>query len=94
MIRAYEAIKAVTRFFVRHWPFGDLWSDTDGKGGTIRVTKSLMVVMSDGRSTDALPLNFCSQEFVDRVGADIARRWYMPTASQAATDAEKGQQNG
>lgn len=80
--RIYEAVKAIARFFVRNWPFGDLWKAPDGEGGTIRVTKSLMVIMSDGKSTDALPLNFCSQEFVDRVAADLQKRWYAPAQPQ------------
>lgn len=50
-------------------PFGYLLKFRDGNNQIV-ITKDLWVIMGDGKSKDALPLNFCSQEFVD----DIERR--------------------
>lgn len=55
-------------------PFGHLLKFKDGKN-TITVTKALWVITSDGDSQDALPLNFCSQEFVDDVEKRLVRKY-------------------
>ena len=62
-------IRKLRRKFFDIWmkvPYGYLLR-FKGDGGTITVTKNLYVIVSDGSSSDALPLNFCSQELVDVV---------------------------
>lgn len=84
MGRIIEGIKAFARFFIMAWPFGVLCKIDNGHGETYTVTKSLWVIVSDGSSSDALPLNFCSQELVDRVVAELSSRWWAakPTSTE------------
>jgi hypothetical protein len=82
-----RAIKSTAAFLFWSWPFGNIYKAPDGEGGTLRVTKSLWVITSDGKSTDALPLTFCSQALVDRVEESLKRRWwYMPPRADRAPD--------
>jgi hypothetical protein len=75
----FKMIKHAGAWLFWHWPFGDIYREPHGKDGTTRVAKNLWVFISDGKSTDALPLTYCSQEFVDRVVASVQRRWwYLP----------------
>jgi hypothetical protein len=46
-----------------------------GKGLTYTVHKNLWVTISDGHSKDMLPLNFCSQEFVDNISKELEKRF-------------------
>lgn len=85
MSRALNAIKAAAAFVFWRWPFGSIYRVADGKGYTIRVTKSLWVITSDGLSEDALPLSFCSEALVDRVAVSIQSRWwYVPPKTEGS----------
>ena len=59
----------IRSFLLKLWtliPVGYLLRYHDGNN-EITILKNLWVSISDGKSTDMLPLNFCSQEFVDDV---------------------------
>lgn len=48
-----------------------------GKPGKIVISKDLWVTITDGNSSDALPLNFCSQELVDKLEEVLRKRYGM-----------------
>lgn len=58
----------------------------EGEGETYTVHKNLFVTISDGDSKDMLPLIFCSQEFVDKVGKIMSEKWI--TKATKLTDRE------
>ena len=48
---------------------GIIWQSEDK---TVTLYRSGWVVMTDGISKDAVPLNMCSQEFIDQIEKDLA----------------------
>lgn len=55
---------------------GIIYWERDGKGGSTIVYTSGWVVISDGITKDALPINMVSQEFVDKVGKNLEEWGY------------------
>jgi len=53
----------------RIWMRGTVWQSEDGK---VVLNKNGWVVITDGKSSDAIPLVLCSQELIDRIEADLA----------------------
>ena len=60
-------------------PFGNICTIQYGR---LQVTfqKNMWVVMSDGSSSDALPLNLVSAELVDALAVEMRRRGYAIAA--------------
>jgi hypothetical protein len=50
---------------------GIIWQEVKGST-TYTLYRSGWVVISDGVSEDAIPISYCSQEFVDRIEKDLA----------------------
>lgn len=62
-------------------PFGYLLRFKNGKE-TITLNKDLWVIVSDGRSSDALPLNLCSQELVDNITERLEKKYKLSKPSE------------
>lgn len=72
-----EAIKRLIWLAVQFWPFGYFCQFRYGNLD-VAVRKNLWVIISDGYSKDALPMSLVSLELVDRVKAELQKKWYMP----------------
>lgn len=69
-------IKKLVWRFVYAWPFGSLCVLREENGTTITLLKNFYVVVSDGKSSDALPINMVSQKLVERFENEIRNKWY------------------
>lgn len=87
MRKLLETIKTVARFFIFNTPYVILWREKVKEGGYIKLTNTFWIITSDGESQDALPLSFCSQELVDRIAADLNKRWWV--AAQPTQQGER-----
>lgn len=72
---AYLKFKNQVLQFWLKIPFGSICSFEYGKQ-KISVTKNLWVIVSDGKSSDALPINFVSQQLVSAIEAEMTRMGY------------------
>lgn len=62
-------------------PFGNICSLKNG-ANTITLKKNLWVIVSDGKSSDAMPINFVSQEMQMKI-ADVMRSMGYPEPESA-----------
>lgn len=76
-------IKKIVWWFVQTWPFGSLCILQNDDGSTITLLKNYYVVVSDGNSSDALPITFISQKLVDRFEIEIRKKWYFVPPNQS-----------
>lgn len=60
-----------------HIPFGSICRFKYGRH-QVTVNKQLWVTISDGRSSDAVPLNFVSPDLVKAIEAEMLRVGYQP----------------
>jgi len=71
-------MKWFKRFVMRVWlviPFGYICKFKYGEL-TVTLKKNLWLVISDGHSNDALPINLVSQELVDECEKQMMMRGY------------------
>lgn len=64
--KAYKSIKALMLTLWLQVPVGNVVSFKNGST-TVTLTKNLLVVISDGKSSDALPLAYVSESMVCRI---------------------------
>lgn len=63
-------------------PFGNICSFKNGTN-TITLKKNLWVIISDGRSSDALPINFVSQEMQLKIASVMRSMGYPEPEAEA-----------
>jgi len=71
-------LKKVKAMLLRAWlfiPFGNICTFTYGEL-TVTVQKNLWLVISDGRSKDALPITMVSEVLVNAVAEEMKRIGY------------------
>lgn len=81
--RLFKRIKHLRFLLAINWPYGYLCRLDSGGKETITLNKQMWVIVSDGQSSDALPISFVSPQLVERLGAELAKKWYWPAAEAA-----------
>lgn len=77
----YERIKRLRYILAIRWPYGYLCRFPYGADGEIRLNKQMWIIVTDGKSQDALPINFVSPALVKRCGEELAKKWYWPATA-------------
>lgn len=82
-----KRVKHVRFLLALNWPFGHLCKFKLEGEGYILLNKQMWIIVSDGKSQDALPIEFVSPDLIKRCGEELAKKWYWPAAEPISPDA-------
>lgn len=80
ILALYKRLKHLRFLIAIYWPYGHLCKFKLEGEGSITLNKQMWIIVSDGKSQDALPISFVSEELIKRCGDELAKKWYWPAA--------------